>query len=271
MISRVALMAAIEAADRFTGPVSQPFLGRLLERFDAADQHVVEQDLAQDDRLQREQLERTAEEMDRIFAARALYGETEDAAGTVVEAYLRGRGYTGTIPPTVRFMSDCLHGPSGERLPAMVCAIQGGRSGLIYAIHRTYLAGDGEGKAPVDPPRMMLGPVSGSAVRLAPAGPTLVVAEGIETGLSILGATGLPVWAALSAGNLHRLVLPSVSDTPELIVAADHDDAGLSAAREAAALWHSEGRRVRIAVPLERGSDFNDLLCSARPGEGCRT
>ena len=40
------------------------------------------------------------------------------------------------------------------------------------------------------------------------------------------------------------------------------------AAQKAAPRWLAEGRRVRIAIPPEPGSDFNDLLLMAR--EGCR-
>ena len=43
---------------------------------------------------------------------------------------------------------------------------------------------DGKGKAPVINPKMMIGRCGGGAVRLAPAGPELVLSEGIETGLS---------------------------------------------------------------------------------------
>ena len=47
-----------------------------------------------------------------------------------------------------------------------------------------------------------------------------------------------------------------------VIVAADHDRNGVGerAARIAAGRWLVEGRRVRIAMPPEPGSDFNDLL-----------
>ena len=59
-----------------------------------------------------------------------------------------------------------------------------------FALHRTYLMQDGSGKAQVEPPKAMLGNVSGGAVRLAKASGPLVVAEGIETALSL--CCGLP-------------------------------------------------------------------------------
>jgi putative DNA primase/helicase len=42
-------------------------------------------------------------------------------------------------------------------------------------------------------------------VRLAEASDELGISEGIESGLSVQQATGLPVWAALSTGGLTGL------------------------------------------------------------------
>jgi hypothetical protein len=62
---------------------------------------------------------------------------------------------------------------------------------------------------------------------------------------------------------LRTLELPV--DARDVIVLADGDEAGETAARESAWRWQREGRRVRIARPLQ-GLDFNDLLCG--PGLG---
>jgi len=45
-----------------------------------------------------------------------------------------------------------------------------------------------------------------------------------------------------------------------IVIAADHDDAGLKAAEEAAARFEAEGRAVSITTPPTKGSDFNDTL-----------
>jgi putative DNA primase/helicase len=47
-----------------------------------------------------------------------------------------------------------------------------------------------------------------------------------------------------------------------VIILADNDPngAGERAARKAAARWLAEGRRVRIAMPPEPGSDMADVL-----------
>ena len=130
------------------------------------------------------------------------------------------------------------------------------------AIHRTFLARDGAGKAPVDPQKMMLGPCRGGAVRLADPGDVLMVGEGIETCFAAMQATGHPTWAALSTSGLRTLDLPS--DVRDVIVLADGDDRGEAAARDCAWRWKREGRRVRIARPPQ-GMDFNDMLMGRAP------
>ncbi len=139
----------------------------------------------------------------------------------------------------------------------MVALVTRGTDGTPIAVHRTFLARDGSGKAPVNPVKMMLGPCRGGAVRLPAPGDVLMIAEGIETALSAMQAARLPAWAALSTSGLCALDLPS--DALDVILLADGDDAGEAAAGAAAARWYREGRRVRIARP-PRGCDFNDLL-----------
>ena len=144
----------------------------------------------------------------------------------------------------------------------MVGLVTRGSDETPLAIHRTFLARDGGGKAPVDPQKMMLGPCHGGAVRLAAPGEVLMVGEGIETCLSAMQATGNPAWAALSTSGLNALDLPQ--DVRDAIVLADGDDPGEVAARECAWRWKREGRRVRIARPPQ-GMDFNELLIGSAP------
>ena len=132
------------------------------------------------------------------------------------------------------------------------------------AIHRTWLQTDGAAKASFRNPRLSLGPIKGGAVRLgqAVASKPLIVGEGIETTASPMLATGWPGWAALSAGGIAALILPPLPIAATVIIAADHDRNGIGeeAARKAARRWLAEGRRVRIALPPEPGTDWNDVL-----------
>jgi phage/plasmid primase-like uncharacterized protein len=139
-----------------------------------------------------------------------------------------------------------------------------GQSG--FAIHRTFLARDGTGKAPVKPQRMTLGPYTGGAIGLDAAGAELVVSEGIETVASLGRLLSLPAWAAMSAGNLgSALVLPP--EVRRVAIAVDNDPAGRRAAEQAARRWCREGRQVRFVVPKRDGADFNDVL-RERHGDG---
>lgn len=192
------------------------------------------------------------------MAITRIWQETVTAAGSLVEPYLASRGLSGPIPPTLRFSPALVHRPSHTAMPAMVAAIGRWPECRLIALHRTYLAPTGSTKADVDPNRMMLGPVAGGAVWLAPPAERIALVEGIETGLAVQSATGIATWAALSASNLPNVVLPPLPLAAEVVIAADHDAAGLRAAYRAAERLSHEGRRVRVAVP-DHG-DFNDLL-----------
>ena len=86
----------------------------------------------------------------------------------------------------------------------MVALVTRGTDGEPLAIHRTFLARDGAGKAPVTPQKMMLGPCRGGAVRLATATGKLMVGEGIETCLAAMQATGLArLGRAFDLGSAH--------------------------------------------------------------------
>ena len=194
----------------------------------------------------------------RTEIALAIWQSAKPPQRTLVETYLASRGMHLPPPDALRFHAGLKH-PSGGIWPAMVALVTSGADGTPLAIHRTFLARDGGGKAPVDPQKMMLGPCRGGAVRLAEPGDVLMVGEGIETCLAAMLASGHPAWAALSTSGLRGLDLPK--DVRDVIVLADGDEAGEAAARDCAVRWKREGRRVRIARPPQ-GMDFNDMLLS---------
>lgn len=200
--------------------------------------------------------------VERSAVALSIWQSAIPADGTPVEAYLASRGMTGPLPPSLRFHRGLKH-PSGETWPCMVALVMRGADATPLAIHRTFLAHEGRGKAPVQPAKMMLGPCRGGAVRLNEPGEVLMIGEGIETCLAAKQATGHPAWAALSTSGLRALDLPGC--VRNLIVLADGDDPGEAAARDCALRWMREGRRVRIARPPS-GLDFNDVLLGRLPG-----
>jgi phage/plasmid primase-like uncharacterized protein len=158
--------------------------------------------------------------------------------------------------PTLRFHPHLKH-PSGDYWPAMIALVTRGTDNVPLAIHRTFIAHNGNGKAMVESQKMMLGPCSGGAVRLAEPRDLLMIGEGIETCLAAMQETGYPAWAALSTSGMRALDLPK--SVHEVIVLADGDEPGEAAAQNCALRWKSEGRRVRIARP-PKGMDFNDML-----------
>jgi len=181
----------------------------------------------------------------RDLAAR-IWQDALPARGSIAETYITGRGLALPVEPVIRFLENARHAPSGKRFGAMLARMDDA-AGRIAAVHRTFLAPGGAGKAPVDPAKMTLGPTRDAAVRLWPAAERLIIAEGIETALAAAALLRGPAWAATSAGNLgDTLTLPAV--VREVIIAADHDAPGLAAAQRAAARWKAEGRAVLNAA-----------------------
>lgn len=197
----------------------------------------------------------------RIEIALRWWRASRPAADSPVATYLRGRGITLSLLPMLRYHPALRH-PDGGNWPAMVALVRHGVDNRPIGIHRTFLARDGSGKAAVSPNKMMLGNVGGGAVRFAPVSEKLAVCEGLETALSVQQATGIPTWAALSAGGIESLLLPPLPLASDIIIAADHDENGVGqrAAEHAAQRWVAEERRVRIALPPRVGQDFNDVL-----------
>ena len=209
----------------------------------------------------------------RLERVERIWRDSEVVIGTPAAVYLdaRGIGHLATCPE-LRFHTHCPH-PTGTperrvRLPALLAAVRDNENRLI-GIHRTFLRGDGSGKAEIEPQKASVGAVRGGAVRLASLDHVLevgelVIGEGIETAASAGLLLGLPAWAAISAGNLaHGVVLPT--GIRKLVIASDRDPAGQVAARAAWFRFRREDRLVRVATPDESRGDFNDIVRGALP------
>jgi phage/plasmid primase-like uncharacterized protein len=162
----------------------------------------------------------------------------------------------------LRFHPAVSHPAAENRLPALVALVRRAEDGEPVAVHRTYLAADGSGKAVVEPQKATLGPVAGGVVMLhRPAvGAPLVLAEGIETALAASALMNAAAWAAVAAGNLANLTLPALPAAADVLIAADADAPGQEAAWAASRRWRAESRRVRVATPDQAGRDFADIL-----------
>ena len=184
--------------------------------------------------------------------------------GTHVEAYLHARRITYCGFPSLRFHQALNYhdGTEVQHLPALVAQVTNHRGDFV-GVHRTYLDTDRPAKAPVATPRKSLGAIGGSAVYLGEREPTLVVAEGIETALSLLTARpGLYAAAVLSAGSLAGFTPPA--DVTGLVIARDRDEAGAHAAERLRVRCERLGVGVLVIAPRMAG-DFNDELRAYGP------
>jgi putative DNA primase/helicase len=186
-----------------------------------------------------------------------------------VGLYLRkARGYGGPIPATLGYLPA-----NGKHSPAMIAAFgfcEEPEPGVIdppanvTGVHITRLRPDGR-KAPEDKPKIMLGPMSGLPIVLAPAndGLGLAITEGIEDGLSVLEETGLGVWAAGSAGNMPKIAAALPAYVECVTIFAHCDENGLRFAKEAARLIAAIGVEVHLKGlsfhPVETPLDIGPL------------
>ena len=190
----------------------------------------------------------------------------EAVEGTVAETYLRSRGVAGPFPASLYVVPSFPWGRE-RGLPALAAGVTRWPDNILVGAHVTFLHESGERKADIDPARKMYGSVSGGVVRLGEVGSWLGIAEGIETSLAFQQLYRVPTWAALSAGNLPKLVLPPLPLASEIWIGADCDDdgVGLAKARQAAETWRNEGRLV-LVIPAPEGMDFADYWIAVNGG-----
>jgi len=194
-------------------------------------------------------------------------------AGDEVDRYLRGRGLTlHRHPPVLRFHPSLGYfekGADGKSqqiatYPAMLALIQA-PDGQAVTLHRTYLR-DGRKLDAADAKKVLSAGIHGAAVRLFDAGAQLALCEGIETALAVHLATGKPVWAGISAGNLEKLWVPDT--VREVCIYADNDAGGDFAGQcfAYALARHGLGRRVVPACHRPRpGPGTSDRIVVGRP------
>src|SRR5207248_3273813 len=119
-------------------------------------------DLIRPQSRQPAQRRRNGEGVDGAAAAQRIWQSAEPLIGTLAETYLRSRGIDMMPPASLRF-NPALRHPAGGLWPAMIALVTRGTDDEPLAIHRTYLARDGGGKAPVDRQKLMFGPCRGGA------------------------------------------------------------------------------------------------------------
>lgn len=195
--------------------------------------------------------------------ARKLWGLGRPITGTVAQGYLLARGIDAKALAScadMRFIPDARTREGGKTfiLPALVTAVRD-VAGEVTGVHRTFLSAEAPAKANIRDPKKALGHLHGGGALLAPTGKCLVIAEGIETALSVKTAfPGVAVIAALTAPHMEVLKVPD--RYRRIMIAADLDVAGLRAAAALANRLMAEDRPARIVMPGADDGDFNDLL-----------
>lgn len=194
-------------------------------------------------------------------AAQRLIAMSRPIRRTLVETYLGNRGIkTVHDAGALRYHPCCYYRPNDgsptEPRPAMIALVTD-LSGAITGAHRTWLAPDGFGKAPIDTPRRAMGGLLGHAVRFGAATDVLAVGEGIETMLSLRCALpAIPMAAALSANHLSGILLPPT--LRRLYIARDADAAGDKAL--AVLTERAEAAGIEALALTPRMGDFNEDL-----------
>lgn len=203
----------------------------------------------------------------------ALRFDASDPRQKPLLRYLQRRGLSEVDEEALknlRFEERFFDSESRQWHPTMLAAVRD-VTGQLVTVHRTLLTGDGHKADVVVPKRLMCLPdgrtITGCAIRFGEPREVLALAEGIETALSVVVATGLPCWACICAHGLEAVVIPD--GVREVLIFADKDRSltGERAAQALAERLKGGGVATRVVtirdeIPeTEKGIDFNDLLC----------
>ena len=211
-------------------------------------------------------------------------------AGTPAETYLRqARGIPmerlKRQPGALRWAANVerIDPETGEVTTWRNCMVAAmTRGAKVVGLHRTYLRPDGSGKADMLKPKLMIGPVRGSAIRLSSGltslspdraakagklGP-LAVGEGIENALAVAVARpDLRVWAAGSLSLMQCLEWPACASAVVLLADNDEKPEAREAFTRVLDHWgrQAKGRSLIVArSPVGKG--FDDLAQARASG-----
>jgi hypothetical protein len=172
-------------------------------------------------------------------------------SGTPAEKYLRKRGITCPLPPTLGFLPPS----KPEHHPAMIAAFgipdepEPGELGelrhtCVGSVHLTLIKPDGSGKVDVEKPKLVVGSPSARPIVIGPPNDLLglAICEGIEDALTAHHATGLGAWAAGAAGFMPKLADAAPSYIEAVTIYAHSDKAGREGARALAAALERRNR-----------------------------
>lgn len=222
-----------------------------------------------------------AKEVDRVDAAAYLGGKwsvAKEIRGTAAERYLKRRvpGLdVAWLSADLRFAMLWYKNDQGKlygRHPCLVARVQD-VDGNGISLHRTYLTEEGVKAFHLGTVKKLMSGVrklDGDAIVLnnpAHSADTLIISEGIETGLALVASTQnrLPAWSLINASNLGKCRVPR--HFRKVIIGADRDALdqnlgyrpGEHYAEKLAIRLRGDGFEVVVKVPEMEGVDFCDL------------
>lgn len=165
----------------------------------------------------------------RVEAAAHLWESAEPIGVTSAAArHIRSRSVAGGIPSSnLRHLSRAptsVYRPGSTHRPALIARISDDADRLT-GVELTYLHPNGRRATELRVSRKTVGHVPpGAAVRLWPAAPEMLAAEGVITTLSAVERFQLPGWALLAANNLARWAPPAC--VRRVLIAADRGAVG---------------------------------------------
>lgn len=176
--------------------------------------------------------------------------------------YLHSRGLV-LQPDNVRFCEECYESETKTKMPAMIARIVN-KDNRPMALHRTYLQSDVFAKAEINSAKKMtltIDTLVGCSVRLFhPKNKTIIVCEGIETGIACNQIFDEGVHACLSSTIMEGYEPPS--DIRKIIICGDGDAnfTGQKSAYKLANRLHNKDFLVEVRLPEIFGNDFADEL-----------
>ena len=192
---------------------------------------------------------------DKIRYALSIWKEAKPITpGDPVWLYLQRRCGITEAPLEIRYHPSLKHAEDGGLHPAMIARMTT-PDRKPCGVQRVYLTHDGQ-KASVNPQRKEAGKMG--AVRLAPSGPVLGIAEGIETALCAGMRFQVPVWSGICAHGLETWTPPET--VSRVLICGDNDAnfTGQSAAYTLARRLRMAGLEVEIKIPEREGCDWAD-------------
>jgi putative DNA primase/helicase len=200
-------------------------------------------------------------DVERLAAARRIWDGGRALKGTVSEHHCRLRRIDRALPgPKIARHNNetpvSAYGDDRFRRPALLVGITD-THGAFTAVEVTYLLPNGRRAIDLRLSRKTVGPVPpGTAARIDPAAPEMLVAEGFFTTLSATERFELPGWALMSTRNLRSWTAPE--GVRSVLIAADRGKDGEASAQILQRRLARQGVRGRIALPPAPHGDWNE-------------